>query len=160
MCIRDRYNGDPAFVDVPVEKLLSRESAEEIRKSIGDSGIRDFKPADHASLYQPAWPNHSTSHMVIIDEEGNSISATNTLGTFFGAGMVAGGTGMAVSYTHLDVYKRQPQLFEKLGPPETLFARIVAVLPVPPIVDGLDEFQSFTFGKRAGTSPQIFPLRL
>ena len=92
-----QYNGDPAFVDVPVEKLLSRESAEEIRKSIGDSGIRDFKPADHASLYQPAWPNHSTSHMVIIDEEGNSISATNTLGTFFGAGMVAGGTGMVLS---------------------------------------------------------------
>lgn len=92
-----QYNGDPAFVDVPVEKLLSDESAEEIRKSIGDSGVREFKPVDHASLYQPAWPNHSTSHMVIRDEEGNAVSATNTLGTFFGAGVVVEGTGLVLS---------------------------------------------------------------
>lgn len=92
-----QYNGDPAFVDVPVEKLLSDESAAEIRKSIGESGIREFKPVDHASLHQPAWPNHSTSHMVIMDEQGNAISATNTLGTFFGSGMVAEGTGLLLS---------------------------------------------------------------
>ena len=92
-----QYNGDPAFVDVPVDRLLSDEAAEDIRKAIGDSGVREFKPVDHASLHQPDWPNHSTSHIVIRDEEGNSISATNTLGTFFGAGMVVEGTGLVLS---------------------------------------------------------------
>lgn len=92
-----QYNGDPAFVDVPVEKLLSKESAEEIRQQIGESGVREFKPVDHAALHQPAWPNHSTSHMVIRDEMGNAVSATNTLGTFFGAGVVVEGTGLVLS---------------------------------------------------------------
>src|SRR5690606_40630499 len=40
---------------------------------------------------------HSTSHMVIMDEEGNAISSTNTLGTFFGAGFVVEGTGLLMS---------------------------------------------------------------
>lgn len=92
-----RYNGDPAFVDVPVEKLMSAEYAAEIRKAIDEGGVREFKPVDNASLYKPEWPNHSTSHMVIRDEEGNAISATNTLGTFFGAGVVVEGTGLVLS---------------------------------------------------------------
>lgn len=92
-----QYVTDPAFQDVPVEKLLSDEAADEIRKSIDEGGVRDFKPVDHAYLHQPEWPNHSTSHMVIMDEEGNAISSTNTLGTFFGAGFVVEGTGLLMS---------------------------------------------------------------
>jgi gamma-glutamyltranspeptidase len=92
-----QYVGDPAFVDVPVDKLLSDESATEIRASIDKDGIRPFAPMDVASIYQPAWPNHSTSHMVIRDEAGNAVSSTNTLGTFFGSGMVVEGTGLLPS---------------------------------------------------------------
>lgn len=92
-----QYVTDPAFVDVPVEKLLSDEEAEKTRQSIKDNAVREFKPVDHAFLYQPEWPNHSTSHMVIIDEQGNAISSTNTLGTFFGAGFVVEGTGLLMS---------------------------------------------------------------
>lgn len=92
-----QYVTDPAFLDIPVDKLLSKEAADEIRKSIDADGVRDFKPADHASLHQPDWPNHSTSHMTIVDHEGNAISSTNTLGTFFGAGLVVEGTGLLMS---------------------------------------------------------------
>lgn len=92
-----QYNGDPAFVDVPVDILLSDESAAEIRAEIDAGGVRKFKPADHASLYQPEWPNHSTSHIVVIDDDGNAVSGTNTHGTFFGAGFIVEGTGLLMS---------------------------------------------------------------
>ena len=92
-----QYVTDPAFIDVPVERLLSDENAAENRASIDAGGVREFKPLDVASLYQPAWPNTSTSHMVIRDEMGNAISSTNTLGTFFGSGMVVEGTGLLTS---------------------------------------------------------------
>ena len=35
--------------------------------------------------------------MTIIDRWGNAVSMTNTLGTFFGAGVVAEGTGLVLS---------------------------------------------------------------
>lgn len=92
-----QHNGDPAFEDVPVERLLSDESADEIRAKIDKGNVREFKPVDHATLHQPDWPNHSTSHMVIRDSEGNAVSATNTLGTFYGSGMVVEGTGLLMS---------------------------------------------------------------
>jgi gamma-glutamyltranspeptidase len=92
-----QYVGDPKFHDVPVEKLLSAESAAEIRAQIDATPIREFAPYDVASLYQPPYDNHATSHMVIVDEEGNMISSTNTLGTFYGMGMVVEGTGLLMS---------------------------------------------------------------
>ena len=92
-----QYVGDPAFVKVPVDKLLSGEPAAQTRADIDKGAVRPFAPAAMASAYKPAWPNTSTSHMVIRDEAGNAISSTNTQGTFFGAGLVIEGTGLLVS---------------------------------------------------------------
>lgn len=92
-----RHGGDPAFTEVPTDRLLSPEYGAEIRGKIDAEQVRAFKPVDTASLHQPDWPNHATSHMVVIDEEGNAVSMTNTHGTFFGMGMVVEGTGLLMS---------------------------------------------------------------
>jgi gamma-glutamyltranspeptidase/glutathione hydrolase len=91
-----RYVGDPDFVPVPVERLLSAEYAAELRGKIGD---RAFVPQRHLAYTRPAGPvvGHSTTHMNVVDAEGNVVSMTNTLGTFFGCGMVVGTTGMLCS---------------------------------------------------------------
>ena len=91
------YIGDTAFHDVPVDRLLSDESAAELRAAIDATPVREYKPVDMAALYQPAYDNHATSHMVIVDEDGMMISSTNTLGTFYGSGMVVEGTGLLMS---------------------------------------------------------------
>jgi gamma-glutamyltranspeptidase/glutathione hydrolase len=91
-----RYNGDPAFVQVPVEKLLSKPYAQELQQKIRDTMRWDVKPVK-TGLVHPARTNHATSHMVIIDKWGNAVSSTNTLGTFFGAGVVVKGTGLVLS---------------------------------------------------------------
>ncbi len=91
-----QYVGDPAFVEVPVESLLSEEQAQKTRKKIDEGKVREFAPVV-ANLTQPLWPNTSTSHLIIVDEHGNAISSTNTLGTFYGAGVVIEDTGLLLS---------------------------------------------------------------
>lgn len=91
-----RYNGDPQFVDVPVEKLLSNEYAEEVRATIKEKNVQDIKPAKQA-LLAPNFQNHATSHMVVIDKDGNAISSTNTHGNIWGAGVIVPGTGLHMS---------------------------------------------------------------
>jgi gamma-glutamyltranspeptidase len=91
-----RYNGDPGMVSVPVEKLLSDQYAAEIRKSIDAVRVRDFKPMK-TGLVHPPYENHATSHMAVIDKDGNAVSSTNTHGTFWGGGFVVEGTGLIMS---------------------------------------------------------------
>jgi gamma-glutamyltranspeptidase/glutathione hydrolase len=90
-----RYNGDPAFVNVPVDRLLSKEYAAELRRKIGDYA-QELKPVRHTWLHLPQ-KGTATSHMAIVDRWGNAVSMTNTLGTFFGSGVVAEGTGLILS---------------------------------------------------------------
>ncbi|MCI0676382.1 MAG: gamma-glutamyltransferase [Phycisphaerales bacterium] len=90
-----RYNGDPAFVKVPVDQLLSKDYAAKLREKITDQAW-GFKPAQQTWLHLPQ-KGTATSHMTIVDKWGNAVSMTNTLGTFFGSGVVAEGTGLVLS---------------------------------------------------------------
>ena len=90
-----RWVSDPAFVKAPIEKLLSKEYAKEIKEKI-DRGIYQVKPTK-TTWYDKPQINTATSHMSVVDRWGNAVSMTNTLGTFFGAGVVADGTGLVLS---------------------------------------------------------------
>lgn len=89
-----RYVSDPAFVDVPSARLLSREHAAEIRQRISQ-GRLDMKTVKQATLDLPS--KTATSHMSIVDRWGNAVSMTNTLGNFWGSGIVIEGTGLLLS---------------------------------------------------------------
>jgi gamma-glutamyltranspeptidase/glutathione hydrolase len=90
-----RYNGDPAFVKVPVEQLLSKDYAAQLRDKITDKAWA-LKPVRQTWLHLPQ-KGTATSHMTIVDKWGNAVSMTNTLGTFFGSGVVAEETGLVLS---------------------------------------------------------------
>jgi len=92
----DRNNllGDPAFVSNPVDKLLSKDYAARIRAAIDPS--RATRSADLA----PGKPPHegvNTTHYSIVDDQGNAVAVTYTLNDWFGAGMVAGDTGVLLN---------------------------------------------------------------
>jgi gamma-glutamyltranspeptidase/glutathione hydrolase len=91
-----RYNIDSSFGKTPVEKLLSDDYAKEIRGKI-DKGYWDLKPVKTTWYDKRPNQNTATSHLEVIDRWGNAVSMTNTLGTFFGAGVVAEGTGLVLS---------------------------------------------------------------
>ncbi|MSO76245.1 MAG: gamma-glutamyltransferase [Alphaproteobacteria bacterium] len=79
---RNRYLGDPEFVDVPVARLISPERASDwadrIKGGLFLKGAREAVPA-------------CTTHLSVYDEAGNAVSVTHTLGT--GAGVVTPGLG-------------------------------------------------------------------
>ena len=90
-----RYNGDPSFVAVPTERLLSKPYAREVQQDITRTMRRSMRPVKSAMRYPVE--STATSHMSIIDKWGNAVSMTNTLGSFFGAGPIVEGTGLVMS---------------------------------------------------------------
>jgi gamma-glutamyltranspeptidase len=99
---RNRYVGDPNFVKVPVERLLSKEYAEE-RRSLID--LNHTLPVAVAGDVSQPVESHTT-HLNVVDADGNMVALTQTLGDYFGSGVVAADTGVLFSdemrHLHLD----------------------------------------------------------
>jgi gamma-glutamyltranspeptidase/glutathione hydrolase len=92
----DRNNGlgDPDFVANPVARLTSADYAARIRAAI------DPAKATPSATLAPGKPPHegdNTTHFSIVDNEGNAVAVTYTLNDWFGAGMVAGDTGVVMN---------------------------------------------------------------
>jgi gamma-glutamyltranspeptidase / glutathione hydrolase len=93
---RNACTGDPAFVDVPVERLLSKEHAVARRAQIR---------LDRAGRYGPdggpaaAAGSAHTTHVTTADAEGNVVAMTQTLNNLFGAKATVPGTGMLLNNT-------------------------------------------------------------
>lgn len=81
--------GDPNFVNNPLQHLLSKKYAAEIRRRI--SNTHAFQPADPSQ--QLPRQSLETTHYSVVDKAGNAVSVTYTLDRYFGAGVIAGDTG-------------------------------------------------------------------
>jgi len=91
---RARHLGDPAFVrDMPVEKLVSKEYAAALRRTIRE---------DKASVSSPStfeWPAESpeTTHFSVVDTDRNVVSLTYTLEDSYGSKIVVPGAGFLLN---------------------------------------------------------------
>jgi len=84
---RDRYVGDPAFVDVPVAGMLSPAYLSERRKLMSpDRSMGKVGPG-----VPPGYVERGTSHISIVDRWGNAVSFTTTIEAPFGAQMMVRG---------------------------------------------------------------------
>lgn len=99
---RNRYVGDPEFVRVPIDKLISKEYAAERRKLIH---LESTMSVATAGDFGKPEETHTT-HLNVVDADGNMVALTQTLGDFFGAHLVAADTGILLSdemrHLHLD----------------------------------------------------------
>ena len=93
---RDRtiYLGDPDFVQVPVERLVHPAYAAGLRATIhpGKATPSALLPGKPAPL-----EDEETTHFSIIDDEGNIVSATQTINLLYGSGLVPPGTGVLLN---------------------------------------------------------------
>lgn len=88
--------GDPDFVEAPIETLISKERAQAWVEAIG----HDATPPEAIVLPQDGAPileGAHTSHLSVVDAEGNAVSLTTTINTPFGAAIVAKGTGVLLN---------------------------------------------------------------
>ncbi|VVE26902.1 gamma-glutamyltranspeptidase [Pandoraea commovens] len=91
---RNSYLGDPDFVKNPIAQLLDKNYAAKIRAAINPqkAGIsQEIKPG------VPPHEGSNTTHYSIIDKDGNAVSVTYTLNDWFGAKVMANGTGVLLN---------------------------------------------------------------
>jgi gamma-glutamyltranspeptidase/glutathione hydrolase len=88
---RNRHLGDPAFVQNPVERLLSKEYAATLRSEIREQATPTprFEPA--------ATGGSSTTHYSVVDAEGNAVSCTTTLNESYGSAVTVTGAGFLLN---------------------------------------------------------------
>jgi gamma-glutamyltranspeptidase / glutathione hydrolase len=90
---RDRYVGDPHFVQVPIERMLDPAYIRLRAQLIGERAGAPPPPGELALPRGPdATPDSSgTSHFVVVDADGDVVSMTTSVESIFGSGRVFGG---------------------------------------------------------------------
>ncbi len=132
------WRGDPTVLPVPARGVASRRYAESRAREIGpraDSVVAagdprdadresptgacaaDPYPAAEGVMVAPSGApardaNESfTSHLSVVDAEGNAVSATTTVGVLFGSGVFTGGFFLNSSASNFDDRTRGPDRY-------------------------------------------------
>jgi gamma-glutamyltranspeptidase/glutathione hydrolase len=108
---RARYLGDPAFVNAPVNVLITKEYAARQRASIDPDRAT---PAADALAVSPVREGANTTHYSVVDSRGNAVSNTYTLNFPYGVGLVAEGTGVLLN-NELDDFTAAPGASNAFG---------------------------------------------
>jgi gamma-glutamyltranspeptidase / glutathione hydrolase len=124
---RNRWVGDPDFVQVPLRGLLSQRFADERRCLIGETAnISPVPPGDPFPPFGPGCPaggvavaspaeRPATTHLSVADRWGNVVSYTLTIEQTGGSGMVVPGYGFLLN-NELTDFNPEP-LFEGVPDP-------------------------------------------
>ena len=98
---------DPAFCDVPVDRLTSKSYARELRRS-----IQPHQASQSPSGVEAPGGTHTT-HYSVVDAEGNAVSTTTTINGGYGSGVVVAGAGFFLNneMDDLAVAPGQPNMF-------------------------------------------------
>ncbi|MEQ8822257.1 MAG: gamma-glutamyltransferase [Sumerlaeia bacterium] len=104
---RAEYLGDPAFSDVPVAELTSKDYARHLRAQIDPERATPSSEV-HPGLaaYSPA-EGDNTTHLCVIDEDGNAVSMTSSINSSFGSGVTVPGFGILLNNT-MDDFAAKP----------------------------------------------------
>ena len=91
--------GDPDFVDVNVEKIISKEYAKELAAKIDMSKAQEYSPTEgiEAKEYRGC-----TTNFCIMDKYGNVLSQTQTIRNWWGSGVVIPGRGFIMNNAMAD----------------------------------------------------------
>ena len=89
---RNMYLGDPDYVQMPLERLLSKSHAAELRGDI-DPHRATPPPAPGPTQHEGT----ETTHYSIVDPEGNAVSCTTTLNNDFGSAVTVSGAGFLLN---------------------------------------------------------------
>jgi gamma-glutamyltranspeptidase len=89
---RNIYLGDPGFVKMPLDRLLSKEYAATLRQQIDPHHATPTPPFD-PSLRDGT----STTHYSVVDSLGNAVSCTTTLNDSYGSALAVSGAGFLLN---------------------------------------------------------------
>jgi len=108
---RAEHLGDPDFNEsMPLERLMDKEYAAELRASID----MDMKSASSPELFAQVYESEETTHFSVVDGEGNMVSMTYTLEFGFGSAITVDGGGYLLN-NELGDFNAVPGLTDDRG---------------------------------------------
>jgi gamma-glutamyltranspeptidase/glutathione hydrolase len=107
---RARWLGDADFYPVPVAGLISPSYADELRKSLSTERVTEVEPGR-----PPGAPEgEDTTHLSVVDAEGNAVSCTTTINSTFGSCLVVEGAGFFLN-NEMDDFSAKPGVPNQFG---------------------------------------------
>ncbi|MEO0998429.1 MAG: gamma-glutamyltransferase, partial [Pseudomonadota bacterium] len=116
---RARFYADTDFVDVPVERLISKEYAAERRKLIDPERAADRYAAGDALL-----EDGDTTYLTVADADGNMVSLIQSNYRGMGSGMVPGELGFMLQ-DRAELFSLDPTHANALEPGKRPFHTII-----------------------------------
>jgi len=101
---RNTYLADPDFVEIPLDRMISGEYGDERRSTI---------QPDRATPSLEVGPglgnadDGETTHLSVVDGEGNAVSVTTTINSFFGSKVTVTGAGFLLN-CEMDDFSGRP----------------------------------------------------
>ncbi|WP_423824182.1 gamma-glutamyltransferase [Salinisphaera sp. SPP-AMP-43] len=108
---RNTYLGDPAFVDNPLDELLSADHLSHLRSDIDAD---QATPSSEIDGSLGAREGQHTTQYSIVDARGNAVSVTYTINYLFGNGHIAGDTGFFLN-NEMDDFTAKPGVPNAFG---------------------------------------------
>jgi gamma-glutamyltranspeptidase/glutathione hydrolase len=101
---RNTYLADPDFVRMPLERMISDEYGAERRATIS---LDRATPSSEVGPGLGPADNGETTHFSVVDAEGNAVSVTTTINSFFGNKVTVTGAGFVLN-NEMDDFSARP----------------------------------------------------
>lgn len=118
---RAAATADPAFVQVPLAKLLSKDYAAERRAGMSMTQAQTWRAG-----VAPGEGTHTT-HLTIADGTGNIVASTQTINSLFGARFIVPGTGM-IPNNYMFVFDPHPGRANSVEPGKRITSSMAPVI--------------------------------
>ncbi len=129
---RSNYLGDPDYVKIPVEQLISRKYGEAWRASIEAGHASASAELQRPAGFLPPAPTvgdvrqeaADTTHYSVMDAQGDAVAVTTTLNGGYGSGVTAPGLGFLLNNEMDDFASKQgvPNMFGLIQGPANAIA--------------------------------------
>ena len=105
---RAEYFGDPDFIEIPIDSLISEDY---IAARAGEVNPHNISALEHA---RPGLDAPNTTHFSIVDQWGNAVANTYTLNRSYGSGVVVEGAGFLLN-NEMDDFSVKPGVANSYG---------------------------------------------
>jgi gamma-glutamyltranspeptidase/glutathione hydrolase len=134
-----QYCGDPAFVNVPLKELTNKNYAKFRSWTINPSQMTPLAEINYGdptgfsniteyALTDTGYESASTTHISVMDKDRNTVALTQTLSSFWGAGVTVPGTGIILNNENAN-FAKSPNIND-IAPNKRMRTTIVPTIMV------------------------------
>lgn len=116
--------GDPEFTDISHDELTADSYIDSLIENISFDEVSDSDIELFDTPAETADARHTT-HFVIVDQEGRMVSATHSLGEFYGSGFYTNGFFLNNQMTNFSGNEESPNYYEPGKRPRTFVSPMI-----------------------------------